>query len=397
MTSPLLENCLARIAEREPVLRAWACLDAEGARRQAQAAPAGPLAGIPIGVKDTFDTAGLPTCFGTPIHADRIPQRDAACITRLRQAGAIILGKTVTTEYALAAAGPTTNPHDPAHTPGGSSSGSAAAVAAGMVPMALGTQTNASIIRPASYCGVVGFKPERGSIPTQGLLPAAPSLDNVGVFARTVEDAALLAQVLQGKGVAPLPPAGGMRLGFIRSPVWHHADTDVRDGLSGLAAALGAEEVELPPAFDDAIALHAIIMEKEVAQVLAADHAAHGDRMSEALRAMIARGAACTPQAYAAALDRAKDLAARLDDILGTFDAVLTPAATGEAPLFGPTTGSPVFSSLWSLCGVPALSLPLLKGRKGLPIGVQVVAARGREDRMLSCAAALMAARQAET
>lgn len=407
----LVRDCLARIDAVDGDVQAWAFLDRELALRQAEAAdhhrmlgkPAGPLHGVPIGIKDIFDTDDMPTEFGSPIWAGRTPRRDAVAVSRLRADGAIVLGKTVTTEYAYFHPGKTRNPHNADRTPGGSSSGSAAAVAAFMVPGAIGSQTNGSVIRPASFCGVVGFKPTHGLIPRSGALLLSRALDHVGVFARSVEDAALLAESLVGcdeedpdtRPVArpplaatavsepPLPP----RIAFVKSPVWGEADPVTQEAFGELVAALGEQvsEVELSSGFERAVELHHCVMEVEMAHNLRRDYEQYGAQMSDKLRQLIERGRGRKAVDYTAALAGSAGLNAVLEEVFNEYDAILTPAAPGEAPADG-TTGNPIFNTIWTYLGTPAVTLPLLQGEAGLPIGAQLVGRRGGDARLLRTA-----------
>ncbi|MCB1906454.1 MAG: amidase [Rhodocyclaceae bacterium] len=401
---------LARVEEVEGEVRAWAAIEPDLVLRQARACDEyrrcggepGPLHGLPVGVKDIIDTADLPTELGTPLHAGRRPSHDAVVVTRLRQAGAVIMGKTVTTEMATYAPGPTRNPHDPSRTPGGSSSGSAAAVAAGMVPLALGTQTNGSVIRPAAFCGVVGFKPSYGLLPRSGVLRQSPALDQLGVFAASLEDAALLVDVLAGcddgdpatrpqapmrlhRGWArPLPMAP--RFALVRTAYWEHADADTRDAFGELQALLGdaVEEVRLPPLLDDAWAWHRSIMEADIARHYRHEYERGGDVLSAGLRRQIERGREVRAVDYADAIDRIAAVVAGLDELRERFDAILTPAAPGTAPAGCDSTGDPGFCTLWTLAGMPAVNLPLMHGADGLPLGLQVVGYRGGDARLLA-------------
>ena len=408
----LVAACLERIAEQDDVVRAWAFLDADHARSEAEradraqraGAALGPLHGVPIGVKDVFDTRGMPTEYGTPIHAGRRPTSDAAVVTRLRAAGAIILGKTVTTELAGYTPGPTRNPHDPGRTPGGSSSGSAAAVAAGMVPGALGTQTNGSVIRPASYCGVHGFKPTFGRIPRTGMLRLSQPLDQVGVFARSVADVALLADVLMGyeagdPATAPGPPADLVgiagaspplppRLGFIRTPVWTAADQVTRDAFAALIAEFNGrtETLDLDQPLDRVHEWHRMIMEADLAKNLAREYRDGGDLMSPQLREMVARGRAVSAVDYNRAVEWIGLLRRLLETPFRTVDALLTPATTGPAPMGLDSTGSPVFCTIWTYLGLPAITLPLFTDKAGLPFGAQLVGPFGDDARLLRTA-----------
>jgi Asp-tRNA(Asn)/Glu-tRNA(Gln) amidotransferase A subunit family amidase len=407
----LVRDCLARIDEVEPAVQAWTFLDRDHALRQAEALDehrragraTGPLHGVPIGVKDIFDTHDMPTEFGSPLWAGRTPRQDAAAVARLRAAGAVILGKTVTTEYAYFQPGKTRNPHDPKRTPGGSSSGSAAAVAAYMVPGAIGSQTNGSVIRPAAYCGVVGFKPTHGLIPRTGVLMLSRALDHVGIMARSVQDAALLAEAMAGfdpedpdtrpiarpplASVAvsdpPLPP----RFAFVKTPAWKYAEAVTQDAFAELVDTLGeaAEEVEMGQSFDNVADLHKTAMESEMAHNFRRDYAQGRDKLSKQLCALIERGRAYTAFDYQAALGQAAMLNQGLDAVFDEYDAILTPAAPGEAPL-GEATGNPIFCTIWTYLGTPAVTLPLLRSEAGLPLGVQLVGRRGGDARLLRTA-----------
>jgi Asp-tRNA(Asn)/Glu-tRNA(Gln) amidotransferase A subunit family amidase len=346
----------------------------------------------------------MPTEDGTVLHAGRRPERDATVVSLLRQAGAVIMGKTVTTELAYYHPGKTHNPHDPGHTPGGSSSGSAAAVAAGMVPVALGTQTNGSVIRPAAFCGVVGFKPSHGRISRQGILPLSRTLDQVGVFATSVEDVAAVAEILMAYDphdpdmrptakpeltrVAleepPLPP----RLAFVKSPVWDRAEPDAQAAFAELVEFLGdrVAEVPLPSAFDEAVEQHKAIMEADMAVSLAPEYERGKRRLSAALRELIARGQRVRAGDYIRATARIPLLNRAIEDFYDSFDAILTPATPGEAPCGLDSTGSPIFCTIWTLLGAPAITLPLLQGANGLPLGVQLVGRRGDDARLLRTA-----------
>lgn len=408
----LVRACLDQIAAREDVVRAWAFLDPDHAlaqardadRARAQGRPLGPLHGIPVGIKDIFDTADMPTENGTVLHAGRRPAEDAAAVALLRAAGAVILGKTVTTELAVYAPGKTTNPHNPQYSPGGSSSGSAAAVAAHMVPLAIGTQTNGSVIRPASYCGVYGYKPSHGLISRHGVLHQSWPLDQVGVFASTVEDLALIAGPLmeydardpdmrRGARPAlrdalaqdlPAPP----RLAFVRSPVWDQAAEDTRAAFAGLLDRLRGhvEDVELPPIFDEAVALHRTIMEADIAHSFAAEYARGRAQLSPVLSAMIERGQGVLATDYNRAVGKIPALNAALDAIFAGFDAIVTPATTSQAPLGLESTGSPIFCTIWAFCEVPTVSVPILRGATGMPMGAQLVGRKGEDARLLRTA-----------
>ena len=409
----LVDACLARIEELDPSVQAWAFLDPAYARERAKAAdqarsrgePTGALHGIPVGVKDVIDTADMPTEDGTVLHAGRRPRHDATVVALLRQAGAIVLGKTVTTELAVYAPGKTRNPHDPERTPGGSSSGSAAAVAAEMVPLALGTQTNGSVIRPASYCGVVGYKPTRGLVSRTGVLRQSRALDHVGVFARSVADTAFLAQELMAfdgsdpdmrpRARPPLldlvsrPPPLQPRFAFVKTPMWEQASADTQAAFAELVEALGERvtEVTLPEPFADGTELMRTIMESDLALSFAPEYERGREQLSAALCQMLERGQRYLAIDYNRALARIPVYNAALDDVFHEMHAIVTPATTGEAPRGLESTGSPVFCTLWSLCGLPAVTVPIMTGADGMPLGVQLVGPRGDDARLLQCAA----------
>lgn len=413
----LVEACLARTREVEPQVQAWQYLDPEYALKQAAARDldhregrtAGPLHGVPVGIKDIIDTADMPTEDGTVLHAGRTPDTDAVVVAALRAAGAVIMGKTVTTECATYSPGKTRNPHNPAHTPGGSSSGSAAAVAAGMVPVALGTQTNGSVIRPAAYCGVFGFKPTHGLIPRTGIMKLSRTLDHVGVFARTVEDLALVGGELVGwdaedpdtlprpRGTwsevasqePPLPPL----LAYIKGPVWDRAEPQTREAFEELVAALGdrVEEVELPESSLQALAFHRTIMQAEMAANLDREWDQGRDRLSASLRAQLEQGRAVSALDYQKACARIPMINNGFEEVFARYSAVLTPSASGAAPHGLESTGDPAFCTLWTLCGMPALNLPLMQAEGGLPLGVQLVGRRHDDARLLRTARWLVA------
>jgi Asp-tRNA(Asn)/Glu-tRNA(Gln) amidotransferase A subunit family amidase len=409
----LVESCLARVGEVDAEVQAWAFLDPDHALAQARAAdawrlegrPTGPLHGVPVGVKDIIDTADMPTENGSELYAGRTPSRDAVVVSLLRAAGAVILGKTVTTEFATTRPGKTRNPHNAAHTPGGSSSGSAAAVAAGMVPFALGSQTNGSTIRPASFCGIYGFKPTHGLIPRHGILTLSRTLDHVGLFARTLEDVALLAAQLAGHDERdpdtrprarlpfvemaaeepPLPPI----FAFIKTPCWDRMEDETKEAFAELIGHLGeqVEEVELFPSAAEAWQWHQTIMEAEIAANLEREWSQGRDRLSEPLRAQIQRGRQVSALEYQRAIRRIRPVHESFVELFEQrYDAILTPAALGTAPHGLTSTGDPSFCTLWSLCGMPTLSMPLMQGANGLPLGVQLVGPRDGDARLLRTA-----------
>lgn len=408
----LVQACLDRIAERDDGIRAWAHLDPDHALEQAgrlddfrlTGADLGPLHGVPIGVKDIIDTADHPTESGSPILAGRRPQRDASLVAQLRQAGAVILGKTVTTEFALYHPSETRNPHDVERTPGGSSSGSAAAVADFMVPAAIGSQTNGSVIRPASFCGIYGFKPTRGLVSRDGMLPLSRALDTPGVFGRSVEDLALVAQCMTGyddrdpdmtprarprlldtaQSAPPVPPD----LAFVATSAWDRADDPTRAAFEELREVLGDRiaPAELPEVFDEARDWHRRVITADVAKALATWYERDAGQMSVSLREMIESGRKVSAVDYNRARDWQAILDRGLDEVFNRFDAIVTPAVPGEAPKGLETTGDPAFCTLWTFCGAPTVSLPLLVGPNGLPVGVQLVGRRGEDGRLLRTA-----------
>jgi len=407
----VVQACLDRIQEHDENVEAWAYLDPELALEQAdradefraQGRPLGPLHGLPVGVKDILDTADMPTENGTVLHRGRAPAEDAAVVERLRAAGAIILGKTVSTELAVYSPGKTKNPHDPTRTPGGSSSGSAAAVASFMVPLAVGTQTNGSVIRPAAFCGTYGYKPSHGLVSRHRVLKQSRPLDTIGCMGRTLEDTALLADVMIGydtrdpdsrplahpqisRIMAEEPPVKP-KLVFIRTPVWDRAEESTKDALRELCEHIGEiGMMELPPVFDGALDDHRRIMEADLAVSFAKEYSDGKDQLSDVLREMIERGQQVLAVDYNAALARIADYQAEIQEIIYEFDAILTPAVAGEAPIGLDTTGSPAFCTIWTLAGVPALTLPILQGPNGMPLGVQLVSAKGDDGRLFRTA-----------
>jgi Asp-tRNA(Asn)/Glu-tRNA(Gln) amidotransferase A subunit family amidase len=391
-----VEACLAEIEARDGKLHAWAAVDAEFARRQARELDAGPvrgpLHGMPVGVKDIFDTADLPTEYGSPIYAGHRPAWDAACVAAARAAGAVVLGKTVTTEFATMVPARTVHPRDPRRTPGGSSSGSAAAVAAGMVPFAYGTQTVGSIIRPAAYCGVVGYKPSFGMLSRSGMKMGAESLDTAGVIARSVEDAALLAAgSAMRSDLLEMSSLEKPRLGVCRSPNWHHMSREGADAFENTARRLGKGgarivEAELPDSFGELDAAAQRILAYEMARGLAHEAAHHRARISPILLERIDAGAAIPYAEYAKALSYSADCRRRLIDDFRDIDAILTPSATGEAPMGLASTGNTAMNRLWTLLHGPCVTVPAGEGPAGMPLGVQLVGLPGADARTLAVA-----------
>lgn len=406
------ERLLAYAQAADDRIHAFASLDAGAVLAQAarcrddRAAgqPPGPLFGVPVAVKDIIDTTDFPTELGSPIHAGRYPVADATVVRRLRGAGAVVFGKTVTTEFATYQPGPTRNPHALERTPGGSSSGSAAAVAAGMVPLALGTQTNGSVLRPASYCGVYGFKPTRGLLPRSGVFPQSPTLDQIGVFSRTLEDAALAVEVMSGddgqdpasRGQAPRPlrdtglsePPVGPRFAFVRTPWWAQVDAQAREALDAFVELMAGvvELQELPAAVEQAVAWHAAVNESELALALQREYRHHAQGLSPTLRERVAAGMKLPALDYLIARDRIEHVASAFDAWFDQYDAILSPAALGPAPAGLASTGNPLMQTVWTFAGLPALSLPLLTLDGGLPLGVQAVGPMHHDGRLLrSC------------
>ena len=408
----LVGACLDHIAAIDEQIGAWAFLDPDHALNQAREADKtaqsgqslGPLHGGPVGIKDIFDTWDMPTEDGTVLHAGRQPDEDATAVALLREAGAVIMGKTVTTELAVFGPGKTRNPHDPECTPGGSSSGSAAAVASGMVPLAIGSQTGGSVIRPASFCGIYGYKPTYGRISRHRVLQQSRPLDHVGVFARTVMDVALIAEQMMAYDVRdpdirlrarprlvetaaqdlPVEP----RLAFVKTPVWDQAEPDTQEAFAELVTHLGehAAEVKLPEVFDDAVEQHRRIMEADLARSFEREYTNGKDKLTHILREMIERGQKVLAVDYNRAVSRIPVLNQALNQLFDWHDAILTPATIGEAPVGLDSTGSPIFNVIWSLCGMPAITLPIMQGPHGMPLGVQLVGARGDDARLLQIA-----------
>ncbi|MBI1725601.1 MAG: amidase, partial [Candidatus Tectomicrobia bacterium] len=391
----LTRACLDRIQAREAVLGAWAHLDRDlalaEARRLDKARKSGaklaPLHGLPVGIKDIFDTADMPTECGSALFAGRRPLEDSTAVALLRKAGAVILGKTVTTEMALSSPGKTTNPHDRKRTPGGSSSGSAAAVAAGMVPLAVASQTGGSTIRPASFCGIFGYKPTFGTISRRGMAVMARRLDTIGVYAREPEDLALIGDALMASDSGAWDmlekPGRGLvkalrqklkkapRFAFVRTPAWQQGDDDMRHAFEAFIASFGARvrEVALEGLFADVIQTHLTIFNANIAATLGEALEKTPDKLTDETKRRIKLGLPVTGGAYVRALALAEAQAEALDRLFDHYDALLTPAATGEAPVGLATTGKAVFNGLWTLLGVPAVTVPLLAGAHGLPIG----------------------------
>lgn len=408
----LVKSCLARIAETDGAIKAWAFLDEGAALAQAAECDririaglaTGSLHGIPVALKDIIDTAKMPTQRGSVIFEGRQTDHVARLVELLREAGAVVMGKTVTTEFAFVHANETRNPHNPDHTPGGSSSGSAAAVAAMHVPLAIGTQTNGSVIRPASFCGVFGFKPTRGVISRDGILQTSVSLDQVGCFGRSLADVALLTDAIGGydqrdavsfarprpnmsagaAADAPVTPA----LAWFDLPFNDRLSDDALDGIDAVIEILGpsVERMAAADTLSDLVAVQATIHEYEIAQHQAEVFETHWNQISDTLRPVITRARTITKTQYDDALAVKTSAEGFFKAFFMDYDAIIAPSAAGEAPTFGNGTGDPIFCTLWTLAGLPCISLPMLVGEAGLPIGVQLIGPAEKDDRLLRTA-----------
>jgi amidase len=391
----LVRACLDRIAAREPVVGAWTHLEPERALAAARAKDREParglIHGVPVGIKDIIDTADMPTGHGSPIYAGKVPPADAASVALLRAAGAIVLGKTVTTEFAAFSPGKTANPHDPTRIPGGSSSGSAAAVADFMVPAALGSQTVGSTIRPSAYCGAVGFKPTFGTFPLAGVKPQAPSLDTLGIIVRAVEDIPLIAGALLdlteplSVPVRDSPP----RVGFCRSPHWPNAQPATVRAMEESCRVLGAAgariaDVDLSPAFDRVLDAQMTIVGFEMNRAMAYERRFHREKLSARLAEFMDGAERLALADYRAALAAAAACRAEIAGVFERCDVILTPSQAGEAPAGLNTPSDLLFQRLWTVLHLPCLTLPAFKSENGLPIGVQFVGAHGRDEDFLA-------------
>jgi Asp-tRNA(Asn)/Glu-tRNA(Gln) amidotransferase A subunit family amidase len=397
------QELLSRIATLDVEIQAWAWLDPARAIEAARISDRyldaggkpGPLQGLPIGIKDIFATAGVPTEMGSPAFAGHVPNRSARVIERLEAKRAFVMGKAVTTECAFLFPGKTSNPWNPLHTPGGSSSGSAAAVAAGFVPAALGSQTNGSTIRPAAYCGVVGFKPTQGLIPIEGALTFSHTLDQVGIFTRNVGDAARLTASLSDNGasispeisISSVPP----RLAAVRTPFWEQAEDYARQNFIENITVLRKEgahvdEIEMPAIFSFAHQTIRTIMAVEAAFNLEALYLRQASLLSPTLKDFLSEGRDTGAVAYVQALKTRLNLQDELTRFLAEYDAIITPPTTGEAPATLEQTGNPGFCTIWSLCSVPAITIPVGFGPRGLPLGLQIVGGEGKDDQVLAAA-----------
>lgn len=400
----LIRACLARIDARQNVVNAWAALGRLEATNRAQAldrlSRQTPLHGIPLGVKDLVDTAALTTTYGSPIYRGHKPKKDAVCVKTLVAGGAVVLGKTVSTEFAYFSPGPTSNPHAPAHTPGGSSSGSAAAVADGQATIAIGTQTAGSVIRPAVYCGVAGYKGSNGWAPLDGVKPLSPTLDTLGFFARAVADFDLIRRAFGAKpipGLAEAATAPPPRIAFCRTSHWALADEDTKRmfervvvKLSKAGARIG--QYDAPPEFDGLNDAQIAIMAKEATRALAGERERHADQLSDKLKDLLDRGDKVGVREETAAKALTTKCRNLLAQAFRDFDLILTPAATGAAPAGLDATGDPVFCRAWTLLGNPCLALPAGTAANGLPLGVQLVGRMGEDAETIRAAAWVEAA-----
>jgi Asp-tRNA(Asn)/Glu-tRNA(Gln) amidotransferase A subunit family amidase len=390
----VVDLCAQAIVAREPEIGAFTALNIEAARRTAQAAGLAhlPLRGLPVGMKDIFDTVDFPTAYGSPIYTGHQPKADAAVVAMVRRAGGIVLGKTVTTEFASLQPAGTRNPRNPAHTPGGSSSGSAAAVAAGMVPIATGSQTGGSVIRPAAYCGIAGFKPSFRLLPTVGVKAFSWSLDTIGLFGAGVADVAFAAGAITGRDLrvdshAPVAP----NIALVRTHLWPEATHDMQHAVeqaARAAAAAGARvaELDLPPIFEACVRAHGTIQDYEAYRALASEFDRHRDQFGPILREQLGNAAAITPDAYDEARRTTRRARQKFADLMTDIDVILTPSAPDAAPHGLGATGKPTFNRLWTLLGAPCVNVPGLLDPRGLPLGIQIVGRFSRDKRALEAA-----------
>ena len=389
----LMDAYLDHVARHEPQIRAFVDFDPDQVRRATAVARPGPLHGIPVGIKDVLDTADMPSQYGSPIWSGWRPRADAACVAWARAAGGVPYGKTVTTEFATRKPGPTMNPANPAHTPGGSSSGSAAGVGAGLFPLAFGTQTAGSVIRPAAFCGAVGYKPTYGLISRIGMKIMSDSLDTVGVIARTVADCALFAGAVSGRdlGDPDTRPDQAPRIGIFRSPAWPAAAPETHALLDRVIAALAASgatltDRQLPAAFDALVDAHPIVMNNESARALGWELTHHPDQISDGLRDRLEWGLAQPESALANAYTNFATTQHAFPAAMDDLDVLVTPAAPGEAPKGLDWTGDPAFNSIWTALHVPCVTVPAGTGPNGLPLGIQIVGRRGDDKAVLAWA-----------
>ena len=405
----LVDACISRAEARADDVGAWTylnpCIAREQAdncdQAQAEGRDLGPLHGVPVGLKDIIDTADMPTENGSALFEGRRPVADGTIARLLRQAGAVVMGKTVTTEFALSAPGKTKNPHNPAHTPGGSSSGSAAAVADHQIPLSVGTQTGGSMIRPASYCGIHGYKPTFGSISRAGMFPLARPLDHPGIYARSTDDIALMGDVLMVKDPADLDMRGHPRgkladalaetagtppkIAFVRGPMWKDAAPYLEDVMAHAMEQLGAhaQEVEMTGVFDDALTCQETVMMANVQANIGDYCRDHADKVRAETKSRAKSGEGIAADEYIKAIEFRDTIAAALDRMFDSYDVLITAGATGEAPKGLEGTGNAAFQKMWTLLGVPTVTLPKLTGPTGLPIGLQVIGRLGHDGDLL--------------
>ncbi len=396
----VLLSCLDRIDEREPEVQAWSYLDRDGALARARELDKGPvrglLHGLPVGVKDLFDTVDMPTTYGSPIYAGHRPAADAAPVALCREQGAVMVGKTVTTEFATFNPGKTRNPHRLTHTPGGSSSGSAAAVADGMVPLAFASQTAASVIRPAAFCGIVGYKPSYGLVNRAGVKPLSDSLDTIGFLARSVDDVALFAAATSGdRSLLQLDVGGTPRIAMCATHEWPLADVDTRLAMQQAATRLAhagvpVRDVQTPMLFSQLLQVQKEIMAYELARSLSHERLRHADKLSDKLQALLDEGMRIAPERHWANIQLAYSARAKVSSAFGDSEAWLAPSAIGEAPATLEQTGDPVFGRIWTLLGLPCVHLPFTTGQSGMPVGLQLVGRYGDDRVVLRIARWLM-------
>lgn len=397
----LATACVERIEAQEASVQAWAYFDRNAALAAARAADKtsskGLLHGVPFALKDIIDTVDMPTAHGSPIYKGYRPGWDAPCVAACRDAGAVLFGKTVSAEFAHVQPGPTCNPHNPAHTPGGSSSGSAAVVGAGMVPVAFGTQTTGSTIRPAAYCGTVGYKPSYGDFCLTGVRDNSPSLDTLGLIARSVEDLALFRSAVMVLPYEPLDtvPVSDLRIGFCRTPWWDQAEGYTKALMAGTADMLseaGAKvsDFTMPDGAAGLVEAMRDVSGFEFARVMLHERLHHKDQLSDKLlNGRVADGIACTYEGYRSALATLEDYRNRFAAAMADFDLLLTPSASGEAPEGIDSTGNPIFNLAWTATYTPAVTLPSGIGPLGLPLGIQLIGHRNDDYRFLSAAQAV--------
>ena len=403
----LVKSYIEKIKKKEKEVEAWEFFNEEFVLSQAkkldslhQSGKHGDLHGIPVGIKDIFDTEDMPTTDGTEIHKKNPSLSDCTVVSKLKQAGAIIMGKTVTCELAYYSPGKTKNPHDLSRTPGGSSSGSAAAVASHMVPLAIGSQTNGSVIRPASYCGVIGYKPTKGLISRHLVLQISRALDQVGIFSNSIEDAALISEQIIGHdkqdpdtSLNPRPkllaasrqkPPMEPLLAYIKLPFMDKLDEDVMEGFNEVKDELKGQinEIELPAGFDGIPDWHKIIMESDMARSFSEEYKKSKNKLSDKIVEAIERGMKYSSVEYNEAFSKIEVANTYFKQFFHDYDAILTPSACGEAPKGLKSTGNPIFSTIWTYCGMPSISLPLLQGKNNLPVGVQLVSSLYDDERL---------------